>query len=411
MRMTRDAWGWPLVAARLLVLVSLIATGAAQAQATLPTSPSASGVPGPSVASGVSGASGADMPGGAGETGSAAPPPAAPPPAARRWVSVPRVLGRLTSADIGLVINDADPYSRAVGAYYAERRGLAASQVLHVDLPLQPSLDPDTFEALKSRIDRHFGERAQAIAFAWTQPFAVRCHSLTGALALGFDASLCESTCGRSKPSPYFNAAGDRPLRDHGLRLSMLLAAPDVDQAKRLIDRGVAADGTQGLRGALPAVALFVETADRRRNVRSPLFPPPGLQPRASLDVRVVEAPAMAGQERLILVQTGQAQVPGLDTLRWLDGALADHLTSMGGRLDGRGRQTTALDWIASGATASYGNVSEPCNHLQKFPHPQLLLLHYAQGATAIEAYWRSVAWPQQGLFVGEPLAAPFARR
>jgi len=37
--------------------------------------------------------------------------------------------------------------------------------------------------------------------------------------------------------------------------------------------------------------------------------------------------------------------------------------------------------------------------------------LHYLQGATAIEAYWRSVAWPQQSLFVGEPLAAPFAPR
>ena len=73
--------------------------------------------------------------------------------------------------------------------------------------------------------------------------------------------------------------------------------------------------------------------------------------------------------------------------------------------------QATALDWIASGATASHGSVSEPCNHLQKFPHPQWLLLHYLQGSTAIEAYWKSVLWPQQSLFVGEPLAAPFARR
>ena len=75
------------------------------------------------------------------------------------------------------------------------------------------------------------------------------------------------------------------------------------------------------------------------------------------------------------------------------------------------GNQMSVLEWIESGATASYGSVSEPCNHLQKFPHPQLLLLHYMQGSTALEAYWKSVAWPQQGVFVGEPLAAPFARR
>ena len=70
-----------------------------------------------------------------------------------------------------------------------------------------------------------------------------------------------------------------------------------------------------------------------------------------------------------------------------------------------------ATAWIGSGATASYGTVSEPCSHLQKFPHPQVLLLQYVQGSSLIEAYWKSVAWPQQGIFIGEPLAAPFARR
>lgn len=95
---------------------------------------------------------------------------------------------------------------------------------------------------------------------------------------------------------------------------------------------------------------------------------------------------------------------------QWLPGALADHLTSAGGQLLGGHAQMSVLDWLESGATASYGTVSEPCNHLQKFPHPQVLLLHYLQGASALEAYWRSVAWPAQGVFVGAPLAAPFAR-
>jgi hypothetical protein len=58
--------------------------------------------------------------------------------------------------------------------------------------------------------------------------------------------------------------------------------------------------------------------------------------------------------------------------------------------------------------TASCGTVSEPCNHLKKFPHPQIPLLNRVQGASALEAYWRSVAWPVQGMFLGELLAAPF---
>jgi uncharacterized protein (TIGR03790 family) len=92
---------------------------------------------------------------------------------------------------------------------------------------------------------------------------------------------------------------------------------------------------------------------------------------------------------------------------------LADHLTSFGGQLlrEQTGPQMSALDWLEAGATASYGTVSEPCNHWQKFPHPQLLLLNYLQGASAMEAYWRSVLWPSQGVFIGEPLAAPYAMR
>jgi uncharacterized protein (TIGR03790 family) len=120
---------------------------------------------------------------------------------------------------------------------------------------------------------------------------------------------------------------------------------------------------------------------------------------------------ALHDRQHLMMVLTGAATVPHLDSLQWLPGALADHLTSWGGRLTQPRGQMSALDWIASGATASHGAASEPCNHLQKFPHPMLLLAHYAQGSSAIEAYWRSVAWPQQSVFIGEPLAAPFARQ
>ena len=37
-----------------------------------------------------------------------------------------------------------------------------------------------------------------------------------------------------------------------------------------------------------------------------------------------------------------------------------------------------------------------------------MLIDHYYRGATLMEAYWKSVQWPGQGLFVGEPLAKPF---
>ena len=129
------------------------------------------------------------------------------------------------------------------------------------------------------------------------------------------------------------------------------------------------------------------------------------------VDVHVQTTQAIEHVDRLLIYQTGLPHVDKLDTLKWVPGALADHLTSFGGQLLGGSGQMSILEWTAAGATASYGTVSEPCAHPQKFPHPQVMLLHYLQGSSALEAYWKSVAWPQQGLFIGEPLAAPFARR
>jgi len=71
----------------------------------------------------------------------------------------------------------------------------------------------------------------------------------------------------------------------------------------------------------------------------------------------------------------------------------------------------SSLRWLEAGATGSYGTVVEPCNHLSKFPHPGAVMWRYAEGATLIEAYWKSVAWPGEGVFIGEPLARPFAPR
>ena len=329
----------------------------------------------------------------------------------RQWVTARRSVGRLSSKELGLIINRADPYSREVGFFYAKARGLKADQVLEVDLPVKANLAPEEFAHLAAQVRAYFGNNIQALALAWTLPYAVECNSITAALTLGFDARLCAQTCAASRPSPYFNSASSRPYRDLQLRPSMMLAAHNIDQAKALIARGVAADASLGLRGAPPARALFEVTSDPARNVRASLYPPAGLLKRVGVDVHVEASDRQEAFDDVVLYLTGSTQVANLQRIRWLPGALADHLTSFGGRLAAGAEQMSVLAWIDAGVTASYGTVSEPCNHLQKFPHPQLLLQHYVQGATAIEAYWKSVAWPQQGVFVGEPLAAPFARR
>lgn len=327
-------------------------------------------------------------------------------------IRVPRLQGRLTRAQLGIVINTADPYSVAVGEFYVKARALSPEQILRVQLPVRPSLTPSEFDSLAHEIDARFGAPIEALALAWVEPYAVNCNSITGALALGYDASMCANTCAPSTPSRYFNSATAHPRRDVKMRPSMLLAARDVAGAEAMISRGVASDGSLGLRGGTPVNAYFVTTSDAIRSVRSSLFPPSGvIGGGAGVEVKRTTADSIGDARQVLIYETGLTHVPELARVQWVNGALADHLTSFGGTLDGTGGQMTVLAWIDAGATASYGTVSEPCALTQKFPHPQVLLLNYLQGATAIEAYWKSVAWPRQGVFVGEPLAAPFARR
>jgi hypothetical protein len=68
----------------------------------------------------------------------------------------------------------------------------------------------------------------------------------------------------------------------------------------------------------------------------------------------------------------------------------------------------SALRWLEAGVTASYGTETEPCAFAEKFPAASVLVKNYFVGNTSVEAYTKSVRWPAQGVFVGDPLARPF---
>jgi len=311
----------------------------------------------------------------------------------------------LQPAQLGLVINDAEPNSVEIGEYYRKARGIPAANVVHVSIAQPPRrLELAQFERLKRQIDAGLGPQVQAVLMVWTAPYAVECNSITGAFSLGFDPGQCTRSCAAGKPSPYFNSNSARPFTDLGVRLSMLLPTGSVEQAKALIDRGVGS----GFR-VTPASAYYLVTSDAARNSRTRFFPPSGRIAAKKLTTRTLKSDALEGARDIIVYQTGSARVDKLATLGFLPGALADHLTSFGGDLLGQS-QMSILRWLEAGATASYGTVSEPCNYWQKFSNPAVLIKRYVSGDSAIEAYWKSVAWPSQGVFIGEPLATPYRR-
>lgn len=320
--------------------------------------------------------------------------------AARAQFVAPR---GLTAAQLAIVINDDEPNSVEIGEYYRKARGIPAANIVHVQIPHRPhKLDADEFEALKAKIDAKLAPEIQAVLMLWTAPYAVECNAITAAYTLGLDSALCAKPCAPSKPSAYYNAASTRPYTDLKLRLSMLLPIENVENAKALIDRGVASGFA-----APQASAYFLQTSDLARSSRARFFPRSMALPQHKLTIKTLQADSIEQVSDIMIYQTGLSSVPKLNTLKFLPGALADHLTSYGGDLLGEG-QMSSLRWLDAGATASYGTVTEPCNHWQKFPNSTVLLGQYLRGASAIEAYWKSVAWPAQGVFIGEPLAAPY---
>ena len=310
----------------------------------------------------------------------------------------------LTPNELAIVINDDDAQSRSVGEYYQKARHIPAANVIHVRFPSgHDVLEMDDFLKLKPEIDHATPAGVQAYAITWTKPYRVGCMSVTSALAFGFDQKFCSSNCRPTKASPYFNSASLHPAKSFSMRPAMMLAGTSFAQVKLLIDRGVAADHS------FPAGrAYLLDTPDKSRSVRSANFAQTAKQLKGVFTIEVLKTDAISNRKDVLFYFTGLPQVPQLETLHFLPGALADHLTSLGGQLTDSS-QMSVLRWLEAGATASYGTVVEPCNYPQKFPFPGIAMFYYAKGASVIEAYWKSVAWPGEGVFVGEPLSRPFA--
>ena len=330
----------------------------------------------------------------------------------------------ITPAQLGVLVNDDDPLSMAITAYYVTARNIPAANVvhLHVGAGSPASISVATFTPLKAQVDAAFaGTDVQAMAITWTKPYAVDYMSITGAFALGYipqdpSTNPCDNThpvCG--PPNPYTPKRGaTSPFTELAFRPAMTIPATTIEGAKALIDRGVASDDTWP-KGS----AYLMSTSDGVRSARCVLNPTYGYinecqlflntwdTTASGIDASIVMADSVTGKTDVLFYVQGLASVPDLDKNTYLPGAVADHLTSYGGQIPTSG-QMSCFEFIKAGATGSYGTVVEPFAFQQKFPDPRVLIPYYFGGNTLIEAYWKSVVSPGQGIFIGEPLARPF---
>ncbi len=213
---------------------------------------------------------------------------------------------------------------------------------------------------------------------------------LAGLAAQTFD--VFGEWLGREMPLPAMLLGFTGP---HGNTRSQILAA---------LEKAALADH------AFPTgTVYFVTSEDVRSKAREWQFRGTVRELQA-LHVAASIAPAFPEQVRDILgLMAGTATVHPPQYGNYLAGSVADHLTSAAGVFQSP-NQTKLTAWIASGASASAGTVTEPFAFWTKFPHARLFA-HYASGCTIIESLYQAIRCPLQILLVGDPLAQPFAPR
>lgn len=328
---------------------------------------------------------------------------------------------KLSGNNVLILFKEGDPLSQKIAHYYAQQRSVPSIQVASISLPPNTNhLSPEQFSTLLQKLKPKFTNNIKVLLLTFHAPYRVGCMSITSALALGYDEKYCgqkpanKSKCNPTAISPYYNDRVDLLWKkDSPIKLSMMLSAETFKQAKALVDRGVSADNTYP-----KGHAYLVRTHDNARSTRSVIFKRfvDIWQKKSNIHAHFIddrgkkEDTSIRHKKDILFYQTGLKHVPDIETNTYLPGAIADHLTSGAGIGIAHNGQMKAFRWLDNGITGSYGTVIEPCNFTEKFPNPQILIPNYANGDSLIEAYWKSVQQPGEGLFIGEPLARPWSK-
>ncbi len=352
-----------------------------------------------------------------------------------RWLTGPLLLCafslRLWAGGSGLnvvvVVNQNSTNSVQLGNYYCEKRQVPPQNLLRASWPggnvnwQKADLQSVILNPLLSMLAaRQLTNQIDCVLLCMDFPYRVvetnGVNSTTAALYYGFKPDdpapgpTTPASCTLPSVSASAYAGSELPFRSLAPGTSktnflvVMLTCSNLAQARQVVDRGVASDGT------FPTQTVYLaKSTDVFRNIRYALFDNAIFNTRLrgnySMQRTNTDSPNNLGT--LLGYQNGK-QLISAPPVIFAPGALADQLTSYGGGLYDVADHTTALVFLNAGAIGSYGTVVEPCAYLQKFPTAQAYF-YQSRGFTMAECYYQSVTNPYQGVLVGEPLSAPFA--
>jgi uncharacterized protein (TIGR03790 family) len=334
--------------------------------------------------------------------------------------------------NVVVVVNQNSTNSVQLGNYYCEKRGVPPRNFLRITNHWTGSnvwwtrseFETGLRDPLVAMLSaRGLTNQVDYVVLSMDFPYQILAtngiNATTAALFYGFKTDDCTTNCpegipGCNLPPASSNAYSfsegifrQTPPIAPGSNawLVTMLTSSNLAQARAIIDRSVSADGT------FPTQTVWLaKTTDYFRNVRYLEFDNTLFDARVAGNDSIMRtnSDSPLGFTNLAGYLTGLAGF-NISTNVFAPGAIADSLTSYAGLIFQWSGQTSLLAFMNAGASGSYGTVTEPCNKLQKFPSPQDYFFQ-ARGFSLAECYYQSVVNPYQGLMVGEPLTAPFAR-
>lgn len=329
--------------------------------------------------------------------------------------------------NVVVVVNQSSTNSVQLGNDYCELRGVPPQNLLRITWTggavAWSRTDFETYlrqPLLEMLASSGLSNQVQYVVLCMDIPYRVEdgtsANSTTSTLFYGFKTNSVPPpgapvTCSLPDYSSNSYAFSEMPLgsatpntADTNSFLTFLLTDDTLAGAEAILRRALASDSS------FPTQTVYLEkTSDAARNVRFFSFDNAVFDSRihGHFDLVRIESDSTSFTNILGL-QTGFAAL-GLPADAFVPGSIGDSLTSFGGDLFENTGQTPLLAFLNAGAAGSYGTVTEPCNYLQKFPDP-LTYFYQRRGFSLAEAYYQSLLNPYEGVFVGEPLCAPFAQ-
>jgi uncharacterized protein (TIGR03790 family) len=332
-----------------------------------------------------------------------------------------------TGLNVVVVVNQNSTNSVQLGNEYCQGRGVPPQNVFRMTGWSGGAISwtPAEFQQnlrdplLAKLISSGLTNQVQYVLLSMDIPYRVQdstgANSTTAVLFYGFKTNTTPppyspDSCSLPDYSSNSFAFSEMPFEkarpntaDTNSFLTFMLTDDTFTGAQAILNRALLSDSS------FPTQVVYLQkTSDTARSVRFFSFDNAVTDSKLHGDTAVIRINSDSTTFSTIRgLQTGFSNL-GLLPNSFLPGALGDSLTSFAGDLFEDTGQTPLLVFLNAGSVASYGTVDEPCAYLEKFPDP-LVYFYQSRGFCAAEAYYLSVLNPHQGLFVGEPLSAPFA--